>query len=61
MEIGLPAPAFTEHLDHTVWRVEGDAHLPPDVAHGFADAAPMAEAYGFRPGPNPYDLWGGVD
>jgi histidinol-phosphatase (PHP family) len=50
------------------WHEEGgdavtfgsDAHLPPDVAHGFADAARMAEAYGFRPGPNPYDLWGRV-
>ncbi|MEV4351136.1 PHP domain-containing protein [Actinoplanes sp. NPDC049596] len=34
-----------------------DAHLPDAVAHGFADAAAMAEAYGFRPGPHPADLW----
>jgi histidinol-phosphatase (PHP family) len=35
-----------------------DAHLPDLVAHGFADAARMAQAHGFRPGRNPYDLWG---
>jgi histidinol-phosphatase (PHP family) len=48
------------------WHQEGgdaitfgsDAHLPPYVAHGFADAARMAEAYGFRPGADPHDLWG---
>jgi histidinol-phosphatase (PHP family) len=22
IEIGLPAIAFTEHLDHTVWRID---------------------------------------
>jgi histidinol-phosphatase (PHP family) len=51
------------------WHEEGgdavtfgsDAHLPPDVAHAFADAARMAEAHGFRPGTNPYDLWGRAD
>jgi histidinol-phosphatase (PHP family) len=51
------------------WHEEGgdavtfgsDAHLPSAVAHGFADAARMAEAYGFRPGGNPYDLWSRVD
>ncbi|MFG1990677.1 PHP domain-containing protein [Actinoplanes sp. NPDC048988] len=35
-----------------------DAHLPELVGHGFAEAARMAEAYGFRPGRRPYDLWG---
>jgi histidinol-phosphatase (PHP family) len=48
------------------WHQEGgdavtfgsDAHLPELIAHGFADAARMAEAHGFRPGRNPYDLWG---
>jgi histidinol-phosphatase (PHP family) len=34
-----------------------DAHEPSDVARGFRDAAAMAEAHGFRPGPNPYDFW----
>jgi histidinol-phosphatase (PHP family) len=59
-------------LDATIlswWHEEGgdavtfgsDAHLPRDVAHGFADAARLAEAHGFRPGRNPYDLWGRVD
>jgi histidinol-phosphatase (PHP family) len=56
-------------LDATIltwWHEEGgdavtfgsDAHLPPSVAHGFVEAAQMAEAHGFRPGANPYDLWG---
>jgi histidinol-phosphatase (PHP family) len=53
----------------TWWHEEGgdavtfgsDAHLPALVAHGFAEAAQMAEAHGFRPGKNPYDLWARVD
>jgi histidinol-phosphatase (PHP family) len=48
------------------WHEEGgdavtfgsDAHLPGLVGNGFAEAAGMAEACGFRPGPLPYDLWG---
>lgn len=51
------------------WHEEGgdaitfgsDAHLPSLVGHGFAEAAHMAEAHGFRPGANPYDLWGRRD
>jgi histidinol-phosphatase (PHP family) len=47
------------------WREEGgeavtfgsDAHQPSAVADGFREAADMAEAYGFRPGPTPYDFW----
>ena len=47
------------------WHEEGgdavtfgsDAHTPPLVAHGFTEAAHMAEAHGFRPGRHPYDLW----
>jgi histidinol-phosphatase (PHP family) len=47
------------------WHAEGgdaisfgsDAHHPDLVAHGFRDAAAMAEAHGFRPGRSPYDLW----
>ena len=35
--------------------------LPRFVGHGFPEAAQMAEAHGFRPGKNPYDLWGRVD
>ncbi|MGW0857703.1 hypothetical protein [Streptomyces sp. NPDC002690] len=38
-----------------------DAHEPSAVARGFREAARMAEAHGFRPGPDPYDLWGRVD
>ena len=34
-----------------------DAHLPWVVGDGFADAAAMAEAAGFRPGRHPYDWW----
>jgi histidinol-phosphatase (PHP family) len=51
------------------WHEEGgdavtfgsDAHLPSFVAHGFAEAARMAESHGFRPGKNPYELWARVD
>ena len=34
-----------------------DAHLPDAVGHGFAEAAAMVEAQGFRPGARPYDFW----
>ncbi|WP_433041082.1 hypothetical protein [Dactylosporangium sp. CS-033363] len=34
-----------------------DAHLPSAVAHGFADAAQMAEAHGFRPGRSAFHRW----
>ena len=32
LKVGLPAVAFTDHLDHTVWMPspEGLAGLPPD-------------------------------
>lgn len=47
------------------WRDEGgdavtfgsDAHRPEAVARGFAEAAEMAQAHGFRPGDLPYGLW----
>ncbi|XVV16796.1 PHP domain-containing protein [Actinoplanes sp. CA-131856] len=47
------------------WRDEGgtavtfgsDAHNPDELARGFSDAVTMAEAYGFKPGPRPYDWW----
>jgi histidinol-phosphatase (PHP family) len=38
-----------------------DAHQPDLVGHGFREAAQMAEAHGFRPGPKLYDLWGRAD
>jgi histidinol-phosphatase (PHP family) len=55
-------------LDATIlgwWCEEGgdavsfgsDAHEPERVAAGFREAAAMAEAHGFRPGPSPYDFW----
>jgi histidinol-phosphatase (PHP family) len=47
------------------WREEGgsavtfasDAHEPLTLARGFADAAAVVEATGFRPGRHPYDPW----
>ena len=47
------------------WREEGgdavtfgsDAHEPAIVAHGFRDAADLAEAHGFRPGRDPLGVW----
>jgi histidinol-phosphatase (PHP family) len=47
------------------WHQEGghaitfgsDAHDPTALARGFADAAAMAEANGFRPGRHPNDFW----
>ena len=47
------------------WREEGgravcfgsDAHRPDLVATGFAGAAAMVEAVGFRPGRHPHDHW----
>ena len=35
-----------------------DAHEPAGLAHGFAAAAAMAEATGFRPSLDPQDFWG---
>lgn len=34
-----------------------DAHAPEAVGHGFAAAAAVAEAAGFRPGRDGHDLW----
>lgn len=34
-----------------------DAHDPDSLAHGFREAAAMAEACGFRPGHSPHDPW----
>jgi histidinol-phosphatase (PHP family) len=38
-----------------------DAHLPQLVGHGFAEAAHMAEAHGFRPAKSLFDMWKRVD
>jgi histidinol-phosphatase (PHP family) len=34
-----------------------DAHQPEWIGRNFAEAASMAEAYGFRPGRSPVDFW----
>ncbi|GAA1487161.1 PHP domain-containing protein [Brachybacterium fresconis] len=34
-----------------------DSHSPAALAHGFPEAVAMIEAYGFRPGRHPEDLW----
>jgi histidinol-phosphatase (PHP family) len=55
-------------LDATIlrwWHEEGgeavtfgsDAHEPAHVGRDFRAAADMAEAHGFRPGPDPFGLW----
>lgn len=67
LEVNTRLPLHATVL--TWWHEEGgdaitfgsDAHLPALVGHGFADAARMAEAHGFRPGRHPYDLWGRAD
>lgn len=66
LEINTRLPLYATVLRW--WREEGgdavtfgsDAHLPPLVGHGFAAAAQMAEAHGFRPRRSPHDLWGRV-
>ena len=67
LEISTHVPLSTAILKW--WHDEGgqavtfgsDAHDPERIAHGFCDATQMAEACGFRPGPDPIDLWGRVD
>jgi histidinol-phosphatase (PHP family) len=47
------------------WREEGgtavtfgsDAHEPDELARNLREVAAMAEAHGFRPGPEPYEPW----
>jgi histidinol-phosphatase (PHP family) len=38
VEIGLPAVAFTEHLDHTVWRIDKDGPYASEHLTAIADA-----------------------
>jgi histidinol-phosphatase (PHP family) len=38
VEIGLPAVAFTEHLDHTVWRIAKDGPYASEHLTSIADA-----------------------
>jgi histidinol-phosphatase (PHP family) len=64
LEVNTCLPA----LQHTLlrwWREEGgdtvtfgsDAHEPAEIARNFREAAATAEARGFRPGPDPWDIW----
>ena len=67
LEINTRLPLHATIL--TWWHQEGgdavtfgsDAHLPSAVGHGLDEVARMAEAHGFRPGANPFDIWGRVD
>jgi histidinol-phosphatase (PHP family) len=64
LEVNTAGPWPAQHVVRW-WYEEGgqavsfgsDAHEPDDVAKGFADAAAMTEACGFRPGRHPADLW----
>lgn len=63
LEVNTKVPLHPEVVGW--WREEGgqavtfgsDAHDPTLLAQGFAEAAAMVEAYGFRPGRHPYDYW----
>jgi histidinol-phosphatase (PHP family) len=63
LEINTRIPLHSTIL--TWWYEEGgeavtfgsDAHLPDFVGYEFRAAAEMAEAHGFRPGLNPYEVW----
>lgn len=37
VEMGLPAIAFTEHLDHTAWRIERDGPYASEILTSIAD------------------------
>lgn len=63
LEINTRVPLAAEVVGW--WRDEGgqavsfasDAHRPEAVAHGFRDAAALAEAHGFRPDRHPHGFW----
>lgn len=63
LEVNTRGPMHPEIIRW--WRDEGgeavtfgsDAHTPAGLAHGFAAAAAMVEAQGFRAGGHPYDYW----
>ncbi|MEV0643691.1 PHP domain-containing protein [Phytomonospora sp. NPDC050363] len=64
LEVNTSLPLHPDIL--AWWRDEGgdavtfgsDAHSPADLARGFARAAAMVEANGFRAGRHPFDVWG---
>jgi len=63
MEINTQLPLHPDLVRW--WHQEGgtavsfgsDAHDPLRLAHGFTEAAALAEATGFRPGRNRHDFW----
>lgn len=63
LEVNTKVPLHPEVVGW--WREErgqavtfgSDTHDPTLLAQGFAEAAAMVEAYGFRPGRHPYDYW----
>ena len=63
LEVNTVVPLFPDVVGW--WHEEGgeavtfgsDAHEPAVLAQGFADAAAMVEAHGFRPGRHPFDVW----
>lgn len=63
LEVNTKVPLHPQVL--TWWHQEGgqaitcasDAHDPASLAGGFKDAVHMAEAAGFRPGPDPLGIW----
>jgi len=63
LEINTELPLHPDLLKW--WHQEGgtavsfgsDAHDPLRLAHGFTEAAAMAEASGFRPGRHRHDFW----
>ena len=57
VELGLPAVAFTEHVDCTPFRAGFLEEKSSALGAGLADAARMAEAQGFRPDTRPEDPW----
>jgi histidinol-phosphatase (PHP family) len=63
LEVNTNVPVHPEVVRW--WAEEGgrvitfgsDAHDPTRLARGFAQAAGLVEAHGFRPGQHPYDFW----
>ncbi|GIF99401.1 PHP domain-containing protein [Catellatospora citrea] len=63
LEVNTKVPLHPEVVGW--WRQEGgravtfgsDAHHPAGLGRGFGAAVAMVEAYGFRPGRHPHDLW----
>ena len=50
-------PVFRREVGGGAVSFGSDAHSAGQVGHGFAEAAAVAEAAGFRPQPDPRDFW----